>query len=54
MATIKFIQESRQSISAMKGVISYCLKEKKVADDATGQRMVSGIFAMARTHLRNF
>ena len=43
MATVKFIQESRQSISAMKGVISYCLQEKKVADDATGQRMVSGI-----------
>lgn len=43
MATIKFIQESRQSISAMKGVISYCLQEKKVVDTATGQRMVSGI-----------
>lgn len=43
MATVKFIQESRQSISGMKGVISYCLQEKKVVDDATGQRMVSGI-----------
>lgn len=43
MATVKFIQESRQSISAMKGVISYCLQEKKVVDNATGQRMVSGI-----------
>ncbi len=44
MATVKFTQESRQSICAMKGVISYCLQEKKVADDATGQHMVSGIF----------
>ena len=43
MATIKFIPESRQSLSAMKGVISYCLQEKKVMDNATGQRMVSGI-----------
>lgn len=43
MATIKFIPESRQSLSAMKGVISYCLQEKKVADNATDQRMVSGI-----------
>ena len=43
MATIKFISESRQSLSAMKGVNSYCLQEKKVADNATGQRMVSGI-----------
>ena len=43
MATIKFIPESRQSISAMRGVISYCWQEKKVVDNATGQRMVSGI-----------
>lgn len=43
MATIKAIPESRQSISAMKGVIAYCLQEKKVVDNATGQRMVSGI-----------
>lgn len=43
MATIKFIPESRQSLSAMKSVISYCLQEKKVVDNATGQRMVSGI-----------
>lgn len=43
MATIKFIPESRQSISAMRGVISYCWQEEKVVDNATGQRMVSGI-----------
>ena len=43
MATVKFIPESRQSISAMKGVIAYCLQEKKVVDNVIGQRMVSGI-----------
>lgn len=43
MATVKFIPESRQSISAMKGVAAYCLQESKVVDGATGQRMVSGI-----------
>lgn len=43
MATITYIKETRQVVSAMKGVIAYCLQEKKVLDDATGQRMVSGI-----------
>ena len=36
-------KEARQAVSAMKGVIAYCLQKKKVLDDATGQRMVSGI-----------
>ncbi|WP_322199689.1 hypothetical protein [Acutalibacter intestini] len=48
MATVKFTQESRQSICAMKGVISYCLQEKKVADDA-----LVAFPAMERTHLLN-
>lgn len=43
MATITYIKEARQAVSAMNGVIAYCLQEKKVLDDATGQRMVSGI-----------
>ena len=43
MATVTYIKETRQTVSAMKGVIAYCLQEKKVVDDATGQRMVSGI-----------
>ncbi|NBK79441.1 hypothetical protein D5272_12805 [bacterium D16-76] len=43
MATVTYIKEARQAVSAMKGVIVYCLQEKKLLDDATGQRMVSGI-----------
>ena len=43
MATVTFIRETRQAVSAMKGVIAYCLQENKVLDNATGQRMVSGI-----------
>ena len=34
MATVSFIPESHQSISAMKAVIEYCLQQKKVADEA--------------------
>ena len=43
MATVTYIKEARQAVSAMKVVIAYCLQEKKILDDATGQRMVSGI-----------
>lgn len=43
MATVSFIPESRQSISAMKAVIEYCLQQKKVADEDSGRRLVSGV-----------
>ena len=43
MATVSFIPESRQSISAMKAVIDYCLQQKKVADADSGRRLVSGV-----------
>ena len=43
MATVSFIPESRQSISAMKAVIDYCLQQKKVADEESGRRLVSGV-----------
>lgn len=43
MATVSFIPESHQSISAMKAVIEYCLQQKKVADEDSGHRLVSGV-----------
>lgn len=43
MATVNFIPESNQSVSAMKAVIDYCLQQKKVADEDSGRRLVSGI-----------
>ena len=43
MATVSFIPESRQSISAMKAVIEYCLQQKKVADADSGRRLVGGV-----------
>ena len=43
MATVNFIPESHQSISAMKAVIDYCLQQKKVADEDSGRRLVSGV-----------
>ena len=43
MATVTYIRESKQSISAMKGVIDYCCQDKKVYDKISNQRLVSGI-----------
>lgn len=43
MATVTYIRESKQSISAMKGVIYYCCQDKKVYDEISNQRLVSGI-----------
>lgn len=43
MATVGFIPESGQSISAMKAVIDYCLQDKKVADEDSGRRLVGGV-----------
>lgn len=43
MATVSFIPESHQSISAMKAVIEYCLQQKKVADEDSGRRLESGV-----------
>lgn len=43
MATVTYIRESKQSISAMKGVIDYCCQDKKVYDEILNQRLISGI-----------
>lgn len=43
MATVTYIRESKQSISAMKGIIDYCCQDKKVYDEISNQRLVSGI-----------
>lgn len=43
MATVTYIRESKQSISAMKGVIDYCCQDKKVYYEISNQRLVSGI-----------
>lgn len=43
MATVTYIRESKQSISAMKGVIDYCCHDKKVYDEISNQRLISGV-----------
>ena len=43
MATFQYIKESKQTISAMKGVINYCVQDKKVFDEDSNRRLVSGV-----------
>ena len=43
MATFQYIKESKQTISAMKGVINYCVQDKKVYDEDSNRRLVSGV-----------
>ena len=41
MATVTYIRESKQSISAMKGLINYCCSDDKVTNN--DRRFVSGV-----------
>jgi len=43
MATVTYIPETRQHISAMVNVMRYCLQESKTVDGLTGHQYVSGI-----------
>ena len=43
MATVTYIPETRQHISAMVSVMRYCLQESKTVDGLTGHQYVSGI-----------
>ena len=43
MATITYIKERKQSPSAMKGLIGYCLRQEKVYDPVSDRRLASGV-----------
>ena len=43
MATVTYIKETRQHISAMRGVMRYCMREDKTWDEQSGQRHISGV-----------
>lgn len=43
MATVIYIPERKQHLSAMRGVMAYCTREDKVWDDQSGHSLVSGI-----------
>ena len=43
MATVIYIPEHKQHLSAMRAVMAYCQREHKVWDEQSGQSLVSGI-----------
>lgn len=43
MATVIYIKEKKQNVSAMVAVMKYCAQDKKTMDEQSGQRLVSGI-----------
>ena len=43
MATVTYIKETRQHLSAMRAVMDYCMREDKTWDEQSGQRLISGI-----------
>ena len=43
MATLNIISETKQSPSAMRGVINYCLDEKKTFDINSGRKLITGV-----------
>ena len=54
MATLNYIQEHKQSPSAMKGVITYCCQKKKVTDPVSGRKLISGIHCSGETAYEEF
>ena len=53
MATVTYIREKRQSLSAMRGVIGYCSQEMKTVDEH-GHRYLSGVNCTGENALQEF
>ena len=43
MATVIYIKEKKQHLSAMAAVMKYCAQDQKTVDELSGQKLVSGI-----------
>mgnify|MGYP003196347331 FL=1 len=54
MATVMYIPEKKQSLGAMKGVMSYVCQEKKTRDPVTGQRFVTGVHCLGDNAFQEF
>ena len=53
MATVMFIKESKQTPSAMRGCIRYCVQEKKTVDK-NGRQYVGGVNCLGRHAYEEF
>ena len=43
IATVTYIREAKQHLSAMRAVMNYCMREDKTWDVQSGQRLINGI-----------
>lgn len=53
MATVIFIKESKQTPSAMRGCINYCVQEKKTVDE-NGRQYVGGVNCLGQHAYEEF
>lgn len=53
MATVTYIRESKQSISAMKGVIDYCCQDKKLTMKFQIKDLSSELIVTVKMHSKS-
>lgn len=54
MATITYIKETKQTVSAMKGLIDYCCQEKKTYDDDSDRLLIGGVNVNGENAFKEF
>ena len=54
MATITYIKETKQTVSAMKGLIDYCCQEKKTYDSDSGRLLIGGVNVNGENAFKEF
>ena len=54
MATITYIKETKQTVSAMKGLIDYCCQEKKTYDDDSNRLLIGGVNVNGENAFKEF
>ena len=54
MATVTYIKEKKQHLSAMRGVMRYCMHEAKTWDEQSQQYLISGINCNGRNSILEF
>lgn len=54
MATVTYIKEKKQHLSAMRGVMRYCMHEAKTWDEQSQQCLISGINCNGRNSILEF
>lgn len=54
MATVTYIKETKQHLSAMRGVMCYCMREDKTWDEQSQSYLISGINCDGRNSILEF